>query len=925
MPTAESPRRFAAVRACAALLASGLVLGLAAPPAGAAPTRSGETPSDVSPTTSTAAETLDPTFIQEGMPTPHGGQVVAWGDPSYNRHLPRALPDGVKAVGISVSGTTLLVLRSDGLVDWYDQSSHGRTLVPTPPAGMTYTGVAALYGGGHVLRSDGIVMTIDGEVVMRPPEGLRYIAISRHMALRSDGVVAGYNEANPGCTAARQPGAGLRYTALSAQPGSAGWAALRSDGALVSCNESRGASVATVVPPPAGTSFVGVDVAENTVLAATADGRVFGEDGVERAAAPTGRSIVSLTNVTRSGTQAGSAVLDDGSLLHWGDGAGNLFQPVVPEGRDIYSAVSASYSDTRWAIMVGDPIHVEVSVVPYLAADRVPRVTESVLFRVTASLGDGRTVPGWVDITGGGPNGEMVSVGWGDDTRSGPAELVFGQEQHSRVGSYEMESVFSGSPYATTSVTMPIEFREPSPVVVTPSSETSWRQGSERTLCLEVAPQDQASSLWRYGRVGLSVEGIAEWTPNATGGTGACLSELDLPPGTHTVRFDYKGWGAIDSVSWSGEVVVLPAFVTHIESDLPSSWRYGNMPDVVWADVTADGPLQPYGMPGVDLEVNETPFNLDGTVDEAGRSRLWLGNKELLPGTYQMAAVFTGGNGFSPSRQEQTVTVKPGIFATSAPTITGTAKVGLTLTAVPAHWAQDTSYLWKVDGVVPAYGRLRTLEVSPSMAGKKITVTITQRRDYYEPTVLTSAPTAAVIPAMFTAPQPTITGTVKVGKTVTVSPGSWSPTPSSAEYVWKADGVRIATPTPYKLVIPSSVRGKTLTVTIVGYREGYATKYVTSAPTAPVAAGTFTAPRPTITGTVKVGKTLTVSRGSWSPSPSSVKYVWKANGVRIATRTTNKLVVPSSVRGKTLTVTIVGYRSGYTTKYTTSYRTATIR
>lgn len=118
--------------------------------------------------------------------------------------------------------------------------------------------------------------------------------------------------------------------------------------------------------------------------------------------------------------------------------------------------------------------------------------------------------------------------------------------------------------------------------------------------------------------------------------------------------------------------------------------------------------------------------------------------------------------------------------------------------------------------------------------------------------------------------------------------------------------------------------GKKIKVTVKALRQYYTTTSVSSAATAAVKPGTFTAPKPTITGTKRVGYTLTVDRGTWSPAPSSVKYVWKANGVTIATRSTRTLVIPSSARGKTLTVTVVGSRSGYTTKSVTSERTRTI-
>jgi hypothetical protein len=47
--------------------------------------------------------------------------------------------------------------------------------------------------------------------------------------------------------------------------------------------------------------------------------------------------------------------------------------------------------------------------------------------------------------------------------------------------------------------------------------------------------------------------------------------------------------------------------------------------------------------------------------------------------------------------------------------------------------------------------------------------------------------------------------------------------------------------------------------------------------------------------------------------------------VKIATRTSNRFVIPASARGKRLTVTVVGSRTGYTTRSVTSDGTTTIR
>ncbi|MEU4451968.1 hypothetical protein AB0F44_11590 [Nocardioides sp. NPDC023903] len=171
----------------------------------------------------------------------------------------------------------------------------------------------------------------------------------------------------------------------------------------------------------------------------------------------------------------------------------------------------------------------------------------------------------------------------------------------------------------------------------------------------------------------------------------------------------------------------------------------------------------------------------------------------------------------------------------------------------------------------------------------------------------------------FVAPTPTISGTAKVGKTLTASRGTWTPTPSTVTYVWKAGSTTIKSSSSNQLVVPASARGKQITVSVVGASSGYTTKTVSSAKTAVVVAGTFTAPRPYLKGTVEYGHTVTAVRGTWSPSPSSVTYVWKINGTVVKRGTSSTLFLRKAWNGKQVTVTVIGSRTGYTSKTITSY------
>jgi hypothetical protein len=87
---------------------------------------------------------------------------------------------------------------------------------------------------------------------------------------------------------------------------------------------------------------------------------------------------------------------------------------------------------------------------------------------------------------------------------------------------------------------------------------------------------------------------------------------------------------------------------------------------------------------------------------------------------------------------------------------------------------------------------------------------------------------------------PTITGTARVGQTLTANPGTWSPASAKLEYQWLRDGAAIsgATAKTYKLI--AADQGKRVSVKVTGTKAGYETASKTSAQTAAVAA----APKP---------------------------------------------------------------------------------
>jgi hypothetical protein len=163
-------------------------------------------------------------------------------------------------------------------------------------------------------------------------------------------------------------------------------------------------------------------------------------------------------------------------------------------------------------------------------------------------------------------------------------------------------------------------------------------------------------------------------------------------------------------------------------------------------------------------------------------------------------------------------------------------------------------------------------------------------------------------------------GTPAVGSVVMAQIGGW-PAGTSVTYQWLRDDVPIGGATSPSFGIPASLVGSSLRVLATGNRTGYsAASSVSESRT--VTPGTFSAATPRISGTARVGRTLKVRVGSWSPRPSTFHYRWYANGKRIASKGTRSWIrLTSKQRGKRITVRVTGTKSGYTTVIKTSKRT----
>jgi hypothetical protein len=274
-----------------------------------------------------------------------------------------------------------------------------------------------------------------------------------------------------------------------------------------------------------------------------------------------------------------------------------------------------------------------------------------------------------------------------------------------------------------------------------------------------------------------------------------------------------------------------------------------------------------------------------------------------------------------------TVTVAGGVLSSApTPTISGTPKVNVTLTAVPGTWGPGSvtlRYQWYRSGSVITGATASTYLLTANDLAKTITVRVTGSKTGYTSVAKTSAGTSAVAPGALTAPVSKITGTLKVASTVTAVAGTWAPGSVTLKYQWYRNGAAIsgATASTYKL--SSSDAGVSITVEVTGSKTGYTTATKASAATASIAKGTLTStPVPTISGTVKVGSRLTANAGTWGPGPVTLAYQWYRSGSAISGATGSTYVLTSSEVGKTVTVKVTGSKTGYTSVAKTSRATA---
>jgi surface antigen len=263
------------------------------------------------------------------------------------------------------------------------------------------------------------------------------------------------------------------------------------------------------------------------------------------------------------------------------------------------------------------------------------------------------------------------------------------------------------------------------------------------------------------------------------------------------------------------------------------------------------------------------------------------------------------------------------------PSISGTAQVGSTLTANKGTWVLPGAtyrYQWLADGSPISGATGTTYTPTSAQVGDQIAVRVTGALKGISSITRTSPVTAAVAPnAISNSSAPGITGTAKVGSTLTADPGVWSVSGTSYAYQWTADGTDIPGATSSTLTVTPDLAGEMIAVEVTASAAGFASSTAASTPLGPVEYGDIDlVSAPTVKGTPQLGSTLSATPGKWSVGKAAYSYQWLADGDRITGATEPTFVPEADQLGKRLSVTVRASAPGYLDQTATSPASAAV-
>jgi hypothetical protein len=257
----------------------------------------------------------------------------------------------------------------------------------------------------------------------------------------------------------------------------------------------------------------------------------------------------------------------------------------------------------------------------------------------------------------------------------------------------------------------------------------------------------------------------------------------------------------------------------------------------------------------------------------------------------------------------------------AAAAISGDASVGGMLTATPTqNEAIAVTYRWYRSGKLisgvsgPTYTPLAIDYLKP------ITVSTTVTQTSFPITTTTSK--ALIIQAgTIAAPTAAIAGNNSMAQTLLLN--ATIPAGVKAAYQWLNDGVPIPGATRTSYVLKATDVSHNVAVKITLSRPAYNTVVLTTDPVPVVAGVQVNQPTVSLSGIIRVGKTLSGVAGVWD-SGVKLSYQWLRDGTAITNATAKTYKLTVSDVGHTMTFRVTSAKPGYTTVIAASAASALV-
>lgn len=269
------------------------------------------------------------------------------------------------------------------------------------------------------------------------------------------------------------------------------------------------------------------------------------------------------------------------------------------------------------------------------------------------------------------------------------------------------------------------------------------------------------------------------------------------------------------------------------------------------------------------------------------------------------------------------------VMRIGTPSISGTARVGETIQASPGDWSEGSAFIykWLRDGATIGEGTSPMYTIVDADLGKRLSVQVIGWATETATLGATSEPTSPVSAALkfTTTPAPAITGTARVGASLSMTSATWQPTPDYVSVQWLRDGKTIEKANTPSYTLTNADLGAQISVKVTASKAGYKTQIKTSSTTRRTAAGIIKPATPKIVGTVQVGKVLTVDPGNWAPAQVKLRFQWYRNGKSIHGATKGTYRVVKADKKRKISVKATGTLAGYTTVSKTSSQTKKVQ